>query len=110
MNLPDEMTPAIRDALGVMIFQTGPIAHLLRETGDSIPPKAEEEQAHVLWWFLKMISEHGDNWRAEVGKEMDRRVEKKQQDAADQKYYGQMMDACKTDEERQSMHKYIHGT
>jgi hypothetical protein len=73
--LPETMTPAIDDALGTMNFQTGPIAHLLRATGDDIPTKCEREQSHVLFWMLKLAIEHGENWRGEVGRELKRRTE-----------------------------------
>lgn len=49
MMLPNVMTPAIKDALGMMNFHTGPIAHMLRATGDEIERKCEPEQAHVLF-------------------------------------------------------------
>lgn len=73
--LPDTMTPAIDDALGLMNFETGPIAHLLRATGDDIPRKCEREQSHVLFWFLKLAVEHGDAWRKVAGQELKRRTE-----------------------------------
>lgn len=63
MELPDEMTPAIADALGMMNFQTGPIAHAFRVGGVKIPHKCEIEQAFVLFWALKLAIEHGDRWR-----------------------------------------------
>ncbi len=70
MELPETMTPAMRDALGVMNFQTGPIANALRMDGQEIKTKCEDEQAHVLFWFLKLAIEHGDQWRAKVGDEL----------------------------------------
>jgi hypothetical protein len=63
VTLPDEMTPAIRDALGIMNFQSGPVAHLFRAAGYRIKPKCEEEQAFVLFWALKLAIQHGDGWR-----------------------------------------------
>jgi hypothetical protein len=73
--LPDAITPAIDDALGMMNFQTGPIAHVLRASGDDIPRKTEREQAHVLFWFLRLAIEHGDKWREAAGDELGRRRE-----------------------------------
>lgn len=70
-EMPATMTPAIRDALGVMNFQTGPIAHALRDFGaTSIRRKAEDEQAVVLHWFLSLAVEHGDGWRNRVGQHL----------------------------------------
>lgn len=72
MQLPDEMTPAIREALGYANFQCAPIAHRLRAGGADIKRKAEDEQAHVLFWFLKLAIEHGDQWRERAGDELER--------------------------------------
>lgn len=68
---PDEMTPAVRDVLRLMNFQTGPIAHALRAGGEDIPRKTEEEQAHVLHWMLKLAIDHPDDWRDRVGRRLD---------------------------------------
>lgn len=70
MELPDKPTPAMLDALGVMNFRTGPVAHALRADGQDIPTKCEAEQAHVLFWFLKLAIQHGDAWREKVGDEL----------------------------------------
>lgn len=70
MELPETITPAIRDALGVMNFQTGPIAHALRADGHNIKTKCEDQQAYVLFWFLKLAIQHGDDWRGYVGDEL----------------------------------------
>lgn len=74
LTLPEKMTPAIDDALGMMNFQTGPLAHLFRATGDDIPAKCEREQSHVLFWMLGLAIEHGDQWRIEASKEIKRRL------------------------------------
>lgn len=63
MILPDAMTPAMRDALGFMALATGPIAHVLRAGGWEIAHTAEDEQATVFLWFLKLAIEHGDQWK-----------------------------------------------
>lgn len=69
---PEELTPALLDALGTMNFQTGPIAHALRAAGADIPRKCEAEQAHVLHWFIRLVLQHGDGWRDAVGDELQR--------------------------------------
>jgi hypothetical protein len=63
MNLPDEMTPAMHQALSLMLWHTGPTAHAFRLAGHNIKTRAEDEQAFVLFWALKLAIEHGDNWR-----------------------------------------------
>lgn len=73
MMFPEKMTPAIDDALGTMVFVTAPIAHLFRATGDDIPTKAEREQAHVLFWLLRLAIEHPEDWRQHVAEELKRR-------------------------------------
>lgn len=68
--LPSEMTPAIREVLGMMIFTTGPIANGFRMAGCEIQKKAEEEQAFVLFWLLKHAIAHGDDWRKHAAEEL----------------------------------------
>lgn len=68
--LPAEMTPAIREVLGMMVFSTGPIAHGFRAAGIDIPRRAEEEQAFVLFWLLKHAIKAGDDWRKSAAPEL----------------------------------------
>ena len=58
--------------LGRPNFQCGVIARVLRQGGIEIPCKAEEEQAHVIHWLLAQYEKHGDDWRDEADKELDR--------------------------------------
>lgn len=69
---PDDLTPALMEALGVPNFKAGPIAHALRAAGADIPRKSEAEQAHVLHWFVKLVLQHGDGWWKVAGDEMQR--------------------------------------
>lgn len=71
LELPDEMTPAIRDALGLPNFRTGPIAHAFRAAGADIKTKCEDEQAFVLYWALKLAIQHGISWREIAGSELN---------------------------------------
>jgi hypothetical protein len=53
-----------RRILGLMPWQTGPIAHaLVKLKLAEIPPKCEEEQAHVMHWLLTMYQRHGERWK-----------------------------------------------
>jgi len=61
--LPDELTPAMKDALGLQCFSTGPLAHLFREAGNKIDRKIEAEQAFILFKTLRLAIEHGNDWR-----------------------------------------------
>lgn len=63
LDLPDALTPAMRDALSLMQWETGPLAHMFRANGAEIKPKAEDEQAYVLLWALRLALLHGDDWR-----------------------------------------------
>lgn len=65
LALPGEMTPAIREVLGLPNFRTGPIAHAYRAAGHPIRTKMEDEQAFVLFRFLRFALEHGPGWFAE---------------------------------------------
>lgn len=60
---PKEITPELHDVLGMMCFQLGPIAHVFRASGESIPSRAEDEQAFVLHWLIGLALEHGSGWR-----------------------------------------------
>lgn len=64
---PQELTPALRDALSIMVFDAGPIAHAFRTVGADIPCKAEAEQAYVLHWAIGLALEYGDDWRRTAG-------------------------------------------
>lgn len=68
---PKELNPALREVLGLMCFTTGPIAHAMRDAGESIPHKIEDEQAHVLHWLIGLALEHGDGWKAIAGKRIE---------------------------------------
>ncbi|KVO11764.1 hypothetical protein WJ73_19660 [Burkholderia ubonensis] len=67
---PDEMSPALRDVLGRPNFWCGPIAHEMRAAGTDIKTKAEDEQAHVLHWLVKLVLDHGDNWQKQAAAEL----------------------------------------
>lgn len=62
--LPAEMTPEIREVLGLMNFRTGPLVHLFRAAGADILAKCEDEQAFVLFRFLHLALKHGAGWHA----------------------------------------------
>ncbi|MDE4918596.1 hypothetical protein ACUXAV_000695 [Cupriavidus metallidurans] len=60
---PTEITEALFDVLSLMLWHTGPIAHVLRAGGAEIKKRAEDEQAHVLHWFIQLAIQHGPAWR-----------------------------------------------
>ncbi|HEM7801995.1 TPA: VRR-NUC domain-containing protein [Burkholderia cenocepacia] len=60
---PDEMSAALRDVLGRPNFWCSPIAHEMRAAGADIKRKAEDEQAHVLHWLVKLVLAYGDSWQ-----------------------------------------------
>lgn len=64
LALPDEMTPAIREALGTMVFHSGPMAEIFRCGGEAIPRKIEHEQAAVLWKMLRLAIQFPDDWQS----------------------------------------------
>ncbi|KWF74569.1 hypothetical protein WL89_30930 [Burkholderia cenocepacia] len=77
---PDEMSPALRDVLGRPNFWCGPIAHEMRAAGAEIKTKAEDEQAHVLHWLVKLVLDHGDDWQKHAA--TDLRAIREKADAA----------------------------
>ena len=72
MQLPDELNDDLRKILGVVCFRAGPIAHRLNRGGMNIPGKAEEEQAAVIFWLLKLYEKHGSKWAREAGLWLER--------------------------------------
>ncbi len=68
---PDELTPELREVLGWMCFQCISIAQAMRAAGIDVKKKAEDEQAHVLHWMVKLVLRHGANWRKEGVKDIE---------------------------------------
>ncbi|CAG9225667.1 hypothetical protein [Burkholderia vietnamiensis] len=67
---PDVMTADLRDVLGRPNFWCGPIAHEMRAAGADIKTKAEDEQAHVLHWLVKLVLDHGTEWQKVAAREL----------------------------------------
>lgn len=67
---PDNMTPELLDVLGRPNFWCGPIAHEMRAAGTDIKKKAEDEQAHVLHWLVKLVLDHGAEWQKAAAEEL----------------------------------------
>lgn len=60
---PCEISPELREVLGMMSFRSGPIAHAFRDAGRAnIPRRVEDEQAFVLHWLITLVLEHGQGW------------------------------------------------
>lgn len=70
---PEELTPELRQVLGLMLWETGPLAHLFRKAdGREIPRRAEAEQAFILHWLIGLALEHGPEWRTVAAAEIGR--------------------------------------
>lgn len=67
---PEELTPALRRVLGMMLWETTPIAHALRASGHAIARKCEDEQAVVLHWLTGIVLTHGDAWQQHAAIEL----------------------------------------
>ena len=63
MNWPKELTPELRDVLGMPNFRCGLIAHIHRAAGVEITPRSEDEQAFIIHWLVGIVFEHGADWR-----------------------------------------------
>jgi len=60
-----------QEVLGLMNFQTCPLADVFRAVGVAIPRKVESEQAHVLAWLLGLAAEHGAAWHDASAKQIE---------------------------------------
>lgn len=74
---PAALTPALRELLGFMCFELGPMAHAYRAAGQyvgadglELKTRAEDEQAFMLHRFLCHWVTAGDNWRASMREEL----------------------------------------
>ena len=67
LRIPAQLTPELRDVLGMMCFECGPIAHAFRATGVEIKRRAEDEQAFIMHWLLTFVAAHGSAWRRHAG-------------------------------------------
>lgn len=61
--LPAQLTAPLREVLGLMLWQTTPIANALRVAGLDVARKAEIEQAVALHWLLGFALKDGENWQ-----------------------------------------------
>jgi hypothetical protein len=61
--LPAQLTPPLREVLGLMLWQTTPLANALRAAGHTIERKCETEQAFALHWLLGFALKDGDDWQ-----------------------------------------------
>lgn len=68
---PDELTPELREVLGFMCFQCISIAQAMRLAGIDVKKRAEDEQANVLHWMVKLVLRHGADWRKEGVKDIE---------------------------------------
>ena len=71
LKLPETVTPAIAEVLGMPNFRSGPVAHLFRAAGHEIQCRVEPEQAFVLWRFLHLAIIHGDDWGKYASADID---------------------------------------
>jgi hypothetical protein len=72
LEYPREVTPELLAVLCLPMWNTGPIATIMRAGGAMIPRKSELEQAHVLHWLVTVVLEHGEGWKKFVMAEMER--------------------------------------
>ncbi|MGN5354358.1 hypothetical protein ACQ4P5_20360 [Ralstonia sp. L16] len=73
---PDELSDALRHVLGFPNFKCSPFAYLMRDAGVEVKRKAEDEQATVLHWLVKLVLDHGDKWAAVAESELKEMREK----------------------------------
>lgn len=68
--LPEKLNDDLLDILGRPNFACISIARILKASGWDIPPKAEAEQASVIFFTLKHWIADPANWRANAGAEL----------------------------------------
>lgn len=79
-KLPFALCHNITWILGRPNFVCGPIAHKLVRLGHKIPPKAEDEQAYVLYWLLELYMEHGAGFRTKASEILSQSVIEEEKD------------------------------
>ena len=65
-----ELNDDTKAILGRPNFMCAKLADCLRKLGHEIPTRAEEEQAHVIYWLLGKYEEHGADWREAAANEL----------------------------------------
>ncbi|MCI4653095.1 hypothetical protein [Sphingomonas aquatilis] len=60
---PQQLTSALAGVLGMPNFLMRPIWMALRETGQNIAPRYEDEMAAALHFLIPIVIEHGDGWQ-----------------------------------------------
>lgn len=70
-----ELNDELRWILGMPCFHCAKFAPALRLSGLQIREKAEDEQAVVIHWMLRLYFEHGENWR-DVAESILRAIDK----------------------------------
>lgn len=80
------LDPDMASILGRPNFRCHDLAIFLRARGQTIPPKAEAEQAAVIYWLLGLYLQHGETWWEEACKEVQ--VEQARQHAAENQSTG----------------------
>lgn len=62
-DYPKDLTPALKDVLGLPNYKLHPIWMSLREVGVVINQRYEDEQAAALHFLIPIALEHGDDWQ-----------------------------------------------
>lgn len=76
---PNELTPELRDILGMMCFEFIKLSQIFRAAGIDVPKHAEDEQAFFLHRLLGHWFRHGTNWRDAANADMREVAERAKQ-------------------------------
>lgn len=68
---PAELTPELRDILGMPNFRLHPIWLALRAAGREVPEKYEDEMAAALHFLIPFALRHGADWRSHAAQAID---------------------------------------
>lgn len=62
-NYPETLTPGLAEVLGMPPYELHPVWMALREVGQPIRKRYEDEVAAALHFLIPLAIEHGEAWR-----------------------------------------------
>lgn len=79
---PRELTPILRNVLGIVCYRCAEAAEMYRKCGYIIETSAEDEQAFVLHRAIIHAIEHGAGWNKAMNDEIKAMLESKKAEQA----------------------------
>lgn len=81
MEYPEHITPEIDEVLGLLTYNTTPLARAYRDAGiaKDLPRKIEREQAFMLHKMILLALKHGEKWKDAFREELKPVLDKAEQ-------------------------------